>query len=77
MVTLIEALLLKLNERKNNVLLLAQSALPEHQFKAFRTLFLNEFGRGGFEGDLQKLLSTDSRNGKERAGKHYARKEVP
>ncbi len=70
MVILLDALLQKLNERKNNLLLLAQASLPESQFNAFRKLLLNELGRNGLEGDLQKLLSTDSRNGKERAGSH-------
>lgn len=70
MVILLDALREKLNERKNHVLLIAQACLPESQYSAFRTLILNELGRNGFEGDLQKLLSTDSRNGMERAGSH-------
>ena len=45
-----------LNTRKNRVLLLAQAALPESQFQAFRTLFLNEFGKGGLERELARVF---------------------
>ena len=70
MVILANILLNKLNQRKNRILLLAQAALPEHQFTAFRKLLLDELGREGFEGEIEKLLSADSRKGKERAGPH-------
>lgn len=52
-----------LNTRKNRVLLLAQAALPESQFQAFRTLFLNEFGKSGLERELVRLLDEKNRNG--------------
>lgn len=45
-----------LNARKNRVLLLAQASLPESRFLAFRTLFLNEFGKSGLEQELARLL---------------------
>jgi hypothetical protein len=52
-----------LNARKNRVLLLAQAALPDSQFQAFRTLFLNEFGKSGLERELVRLLDEKNRNG--------------
>ena len=55
----LRSLLELLNGHKNRVLLVAQAALPEHQFKAFKTLFLNEFGEKGLEGKLAKLYAED------------------
>lgn len=69
MVIAISALLDLLNQRKNRVLLLAQAALPEHQFKAFKTLFLDEFGQKGLEGELARLVAEDRRYGSERNGR--------
>lgn len=58
-----------LNARKNRVLLVAQAALPESQFSAFKKLFLDEFGRNGLEGELQRLEAetqhSKGRNGQE------------
>jgi len=66
--SLLSALLALLNRRKNNVLLIAQASLPEHQYQAFKKLFLNEFGERGLETDLKKLLNEQQgmdRNGRE------------
>jgi hypothetical protein len=52
-----------LNARKCRVLMLAQAALPETQFQAFRTLFLNEFGKSGFERELARLFQAQERTG--------------
>jgi hypothetical protein len=46
-----------LNHRKNRVLRYAEAALPEKQFRAFRGLVLDEFGREGLEGDLERLMA--------------------
>lgn len=46
-----------LNPRKKQTLLFAQSSMSESQFKAFRQLFLNEFGKSGFEKELAKVLA--------------------
>lgn len=46
-----------LNPRKNRVLLVAQSSLSESQFRAFKKLFLDEFGQSGFEKDLERILA--------------------
>ena len=45
-----------LNARKNKVLLYAQTAMTEHQFIAFKKLFLDELGERGLERDLKPLL---------------------
>ncbi|MDP1646068.1 MAG: hypothetical protein Q8L71_11310 [Thiobacillus sp.] len=46
----------RLNERKNNLLLIAQVGLPANQFTAFRTILLDELGRKGFEKDFEEVL---------------------
>ena len=79
MVTL-ETLLALLSARKNRVLPLAQAALPDSQYQAFRRLFLDEFGKSGLERELAREFIEDggsSRTGMVRAGIHDARKEVP
>ncbi len=52
--------------RKNRLLLLAQSSLPEHQYRAFKTLLLDELGNRGLDGDLKRLLN--QKNGMDRNG---------
>lgn len=59
MTALLPVILGLLNARKNRVLLLAQAALPEHQFKAFRTLVLDEFGQSGLEKELARVVAED------------------
>ena len=57
-----------LNMRKNRVLTIAQSSLPEHQFQAFKKLYLDEMGERGFEKELKQLLEKQDgvdRNGQE------------
>ena len=44
------------NARKNRILLIAQSSMSEHQFKAFRTLVLDELGERGLEKELRRLF---------------------
>ena len=58
MVTL-AAMLEALNASKNRMLLIAQAALPESQFRAFRQIFLNEFGKSGLERELERLFAED------------------
>lgn len=60
----------------NRVLLAAEIGLPtENQFKAFRTLALDEFGQQGFLPELETLLK---QHGKDRNGRaDTAGKEVP
>jgi len=59
MVIALHTLLELINRRKAKTLLLAESSLPESQYKAFRRLFLLEFGEKGLEGELQKLYIED------------------
>jgi len=57
-----------LNARKNRVLLIAQASLPEHQYQAFKKLFLDEFGDRGLEKELKPLL-IDQQHGMGRNGR--------
>ena len=43
------------NHRVTRILLVAEASLPASQFKAFRTVVLNEFGRNGLERELERL----------------------
>ncbi len=45
-----------LNARKSKILTYAQVAMTESQFKAYRSLVLDELGKGGLESELAKLL---------------------
>ena len=51
------------NARKNRVLLIAEASLPECQFRAFRKLFLHEFGDKGLEGELFQMFDEDRAGG--------------
>jgi len=55
MVTLQE-ILKRLDQSKNETLLLAQSSLPQSQFEAFRKIFLNIFGKNGLEKNWQGYM---------------------
>lgn len=61
MTPLYQVIIELLNARKNRVLLVAQSSLPESQYKAFRQIFLNEFGKGGLEKELEKVIAEKQR----------------
>ena len=56
----LEALIAALNARMNHVLLVAEAALPQSQFQAFRKIALDQFGRSGFQRDVQQVLSEHS-----------------
>jgi len=68
MVTL-QTVLELLNRRKNDALLLAESSLPESQYRAFRKVFLNIFGKDGLEGELCELFVEDDRKDRHRHGR--------
>ena len=57
-----------LNSRKSKLLDMAQAALPESQFGAFRKLVLNELGRQGFEQDMERILAEGAKQHKEWTG---------
>lgn len=46
-----------LNRRVTRVLTCAEAALPENQFRAFRKLVLDEFGRYGLETEIYDLIN--------------------
>lgn len=75
---LLNLLLDAINARKNRALQLAQIGLPEPQFRAFRGMFLDEFGRNGLETELARIVADyEKRNGKESGRPIQAGKEVP
>lgn len=45
-----------MNERLTRILTIAEAALPQSQFKAFRKLVLDEMGRNGMETELHRLF---------------------
>lgn len=75
---LLPVLLEAIDARKNRALRYAQAALPESQFRAYRGLFLDEFGQSGLERDLVRIVADyEKRNGKESGRPIHAGKEVP
>lgn len=76
--TLLAILLAAVNARKNRVLRLAEAALSESQYRAYRGLFLDEFGRSGLEQELERIVADyEKQKGKEAGRPIYAGKEVP
>jgi hypothetical protein len=45
-----------INPHINQLLLVAESALPSSQFQAFRKFTLNEFGNNGLSKELDRLF---------------------
>jgi len=74
---LLPVLLEAINARKNRALQYAQVGLTEHQFRAFRGLFLDEFGRNGLESELVRIVAEHERYGKDSGRPIHAGKEVP
>ena len=75
---LLTVLLEAINARKNKALQLAQVGLSEPQFRAFRGLFLDEFGHNGLESEWARIVADyEKRNGKESGRPIHAGKEVP
>lgn len=60
MVTLIQLMEL-VNARLSRVLLVAESSLPEAQFRAYRKLVLDEFGKKGLGTELKELFDQQER----------------
>lgn len=76
--SLLPVVLEAVNARKNRALRLAEAALPESQFRAFRGLFLDEFGRNGLERELERIVAEqERRTGKDSGRPTHAGKEVP
>ncbi len=66
--TQFQACITLLNIRKSKILTYAQVAMTEHQFKAFRSLVLDEFGKNGLESALNKLLNEGNHAAENRRG---------
>ena len=64
-----------LNTRKSKILTYAQVAMTEHQFKAFRGLILDEFGKNGLETELAQLLDEGNHPVKNRNGQEHSMHE--
>lgn len=76
--SMLPLLLEAVNARKNRALRIAEAALPESQFRAFRGLFLDEFGRNGLERELEQIVAEqECRHGKDTGRPTHAGKEVP
>lgn len=76
--TLLAVLVDAVNARKNRALRFAEAALPESQYRAFRGLFLDEFGRNGLERELARIVAEfDRQTGKASGRPTHAGKEVP
>ena len=73
---MLEAIVQALNARKNRVLLLAEASLPPERYRAFRRLFLGEFGRDGLERELAGIIA-EGKNGTAGARTRLQGKEVP
>lgn len=65
----LEMVLALLNARKSKILTYAQVAMTEHQFKAYRSLVLDELGKEGLESELEKLLDAGNHSVKHRNGR--------
>ena len=69
-VHLYQSIIALLDARKSKILTYAQVGMTESQFKAYRSLVLDELGKNGLESELVKLLdegthSIQNRNGQE------------
>jgi hypothetical protein len=46
-----------INNHLNQLLIVAETALPSSQFQAFRKFTLNEFGKNGLSKELERLYN--------------------
>jgi len=53
-----------INMRLNQLLLVAETALPSNQFQAFRKITLNEFGNNGLGKDMERLFREIQQKGR-------------
>ena len=51
----------RIKARISRVLLVAESSLPERQFRAYRKLVLDEFGKSGLERELEELFQLNEK----------------
>lgn len=75
MTVLLPLILEALNRRKNKALTLAEACMPANQYRAFRRMFLDDFGQNGLERELAEILAkADSPNGMEPGRPMHAKK---
>ena len=65
---LLQSIIDLLDARKNKILTYAQVGMTENQFKAYRSLVLDELGKNGLESELEKLLDEGNHPLKHRHG---------
>lgn len=64
----LQMILALINARKSKILTYAQVGMTESQFKAYRSLVLDELGKEGLESELAKLLDEGNHSVKNRQG---------
>jgi len=62
-----------ISKRLTRLLYMAEAALPQNQYLAFRKLTLDEFGNNGLGKELDQIFESKRRD---RAGINYAKEEV-
>jgi len=73
----IDDVIAAISARMNRVLLYGEASLPANQFRAFRKLVLDEFGRSGLQGDLARLFEHHAPQDRHGTGRPiHAGKEV-
>ena len=72
---LFQSIITLLDARKSKILTYAQVGMTENQFKAYRSLMLDELGKNGFESELNKLLNEGNHSTKVRNGQEYTTQE--
>ena len=65
---LFQTIIALLDARKSKILTYAQVGMTENQFKAYRSLVLDELGKNGLEAELVKLFDEGNRLNKNWSG---------
>ena len=68
---LLQSIIALLDARKSKILTYAQIGMTESQFKAYRSLVLDELGKNGLESELVKLLDEGNHSIQNRNGQEY------
>ena len=72
---LFQTIIALLDARKSRILTYAQVGMTENQFKAYRSLVLDELGKNGLESELDRLLNEGNHSVKNRNGQEYTMQE--
>lgn len=62
-----------IRSRLNRVLLFAETSLPQSQFRAFRKLTLDEFGKSGLGKELDRIFCKQSQTERTGSGRDTLR----